>query len=140
MTTTRPFRRSTRQVDALKAELRAALESKEYRKSHGSFRDYCKAVHNISPALAYRYTHERHNSKVKVPESLRWDVWERDNFTCLNCGSRKFLRVDHIIPESKGGTTTIGNLQTLCHSCNSKKGTRCGVMEVAFFCLNLMKS
>lgn len=34
------------------------------------------------------------------------------------------LTVDHIVPLSKGGTSYPYNLQPLCISCNSKKGTR----------------
>lgn len=68
-------------------------------------------------------------SKVKpkkqpIPVELRWLVWDRDNFTCLMCGSRKHLSIDHIIAESKGGPSTLENFQTLCRSCNSKKGAR----------------
>lgn len=60
--------------------------------------------------------------KTPIPAALRWLVWERDNFTCQHCGSRKHLSVDHVIPESKGGMMVIANLQTLCTPCNSKKG------------------
>ena len=34
------------------------------------------------------------------------------------------LTVDHIVPQSKGGTDHIDNLQLLCGACNSMKGTR----------------
>src|SRR5688572_587451 len=61
--------------------------------------------------------------KAEIPDHLRWEVFERDNFTCKRCGSRRKLTADHIIAESKGGPTTLENLQTLCKSCNSKKGT-----------------
>lgn len=44
--------------------------------------------------------------------------------TCKLCGSRKYLRADHVIPERKGGPTTLENLQTLCRSCNSRTGVR----------------
>lgn len=63
-------------------------------------------------------------TKAVIPESLRWEVFERDNFTCAKCGSRRNLTADHIIPESNGGETSASNLQTLCRSCNSKKGAR----------------
>lgn len=62
--------------------------------------------------------------KETIPLGLRWEVWERDNFTCQICGSRQYLTIDHIIPESKGGKTERDNLQTLCKPCNSKKGNR----------------
>lgn len=62
--------------------------------------------------------------KVVIPECLRWEIFERDNFTCQRCGARRWLRVDHIYPESLGGTLDPSNLQTLCRSCNSRKGNR----------------
>ena len=73
------------------------------------------------------------NRKDKKREELRWlcdrtvtgvFIWQRDNFTCQICGARKFLSIDHIIPENKGGKLTENNLQTLCKKCNSKKGVR----------------
>ena len=33
------------------------------------------------------------------------------------------LTVDHIVPQSKGGTDHLENLQLLCNACNSTKGT-----------------
>ena len=63
-------------------------------------------------------------AKASIPTDLRWEVWERDNFTCQHCGTRRHLSIDHIIPESKGGTTVLENLQTLCKKCNSIKGVK----------------
>ena len=62
--------------------------------------------------------------KARIPDSVRWAVWERDNFTCQHCGVRRYLSIDHVVPESKGGTLTMDNLQTLCVGCNSRKGAR----------------
>jgi hypothetical protein len=63
-------------------------------------------------------------NKKNIPDSIRWAVWERDNFTCKKCGTRKNLSVDHIYPEAKGGEATMDNCQTLCKRCNSSKGAR----------------
>jgi len=59
-----------------------------------------------------------------IPEELRWRIWERDNFTCRRCGTRRYLTIDHVIPRSKGGSGGAGNLQTLCRACNSIKGAK----------------
>lgn len=66
--------------------------------------------------------------RSKMSESLRYDVFKRDNFKCSICGmSAKDgvkLQVDHIIPISKGGKTEIENLQTLCSRCNIGKSNK----------------
>lgn len=64
--------------------------------------------------------------KGNIPADLRWAVWERDNFTCKKCGSRRQLAIDHVMPESKGGETVRENLQTLCVKCNTRKGVSHG--------------
>lgn len=69
--------------------------------------------------------HVYHNKKP-ISFSLRWEVFKRDDFRCKHCGTRDHLRADHILPESKGGPTTLENLQTLCRTCNSKKGVKVG--------------
>jgi transcriptional regulator of met regulon len=59
---------------------------------------------------------------------LRFKVLLRDNFSCCYCGSSPAkdtsieLHVDHILPWSKGGETTLENLQTACSRCNLGKG------------------
>ena len=46
---------------------------------------------------------------------------------CNGCRSEFPIRnftIDHIIPENRGGTDRIENLQLLCGHCNSVKGDR----------------
>ncbi|MFD9248513.1 HNH endonuclease [Streptomyces bottropensis] len=43
---------------------------------------------------------------------------------CLACGSDGPLTIDHIVPVSKGGANTAANVQPLCSTCNTSKGTK----------------
>jgi 5-methylcytosine-specific restriction endonuclease McrA len=43
---------------------------------------------------------------------------------CVSCGSRDRITVDHIIPITRGGRHSIGNLQALCMPCNSSKNDK----------------
>lgn len=62
--------------------------------------------------------------KAVISDEVRWDIWERDNFTCKKCGARRHLTLDHVIPESLGGSSEPENLQTLCKPCNRAKGVQ----------------
>ena len=63
-------------------------------------------------------------TREPITEVIRAEVWRRDNGRCVQCRSREKLQFDHIIPVSKGGATTVANLQLLCQSCNLSKGAR----------------
>lgn len=65
----------------------------------------------------------RSKGKREIGNSLRTKVYERDAYRCRGCGTHLALTCDHVVPESKGGPTTLENLQTLCQPCNSAKGT-----------------
>lgn len=79
---------------------------------------------NAIQTVIRKITEKRAYKKEPIPPDIRWAVWERDDFTCKHCGSRKNLTVDHIFPEVKGGKATLDNCQTLCKSCNSRKGAK----------------
>lgn len=72
------------------------------------------------------------DSKLKreIPLKLRLKVLQRDNFCCVFCGKSPathrgtVLHIDHIKPYSKGGKSSLDNLQTLCYECNLGKSDR----------------
>jgi superfamily II DNA or RNA helicase len=59
-------------------------------------------------------------------------AWLLQERTCRECGRnvpRDLVEGDHIIAWSRGGPTTMENLQALCIACNRRKGIREGVTE-----------
>lgn len=40
---------------------------------------------------------------------------------CAECGAKSGQTIDHVVPLARGGRHSIGNLQTLCGSCNFSK-------------------
>ena len=63
-------------------------------------------------------------TKKTISHKTKLKVLAGDKYQCKHCGTNENLTVDHIIPESKGGSSELDNLQTLCASCNSKKGVK----------------
>ena len=67
---------------------------------------------------------------VKVPRDThkrkitRRAVFARDGWECQYCGSRSSLTVDHVIPRSKGGSSSWENIVASCAPCNRRKGDK----------------
>jgi len=59
-----------------------------------------------------------------IPQQVKIAVWQRDRGRCVQCGSDQYLEYDHVIPWSKGGASSMENLQLLCRRCNALKGDR----------------
>lgn len=60
--------------------------------------------------------------RAPIPLTVRLAVYARDGWRCVTCGADGDLTLDHIYPWSLGGPDTEQNLQTMCRSCNSRKG------------------
>lgn len=54
----------------------------------------------------------------------RFNIYRRDGYRCMYCGSKESLTLDHVQPKSKGGTNSWTNLVTCCMKCNIIKGDR----------------
>lgn len=73
---------------------------------------------------------KENKERKKMTKTLRYQVLERDRFTCQSCGRGPKsdpnirLHVDHITPIVRGGMTILANLRTLCQDCNLGKSDR----------------
>lgn len=52
------------------------------------------------------------------------NIMERDAYTCQYCGTSENLTIDHVLPVSRGGKNTWGNMITCCWKCNNEKNNR----------------
>jgi 5-methylcytosine-specific restriction endonuclease McrA len=46
------------------------------------------------------------------------------NSSCFYCGSRENIQLDHIVPISRGGRHSVGNMLPACSDCNHSKYNR----------------
>ena len=73
-----------------------------------------------NPAIFYVENNKRHS----ISSDLRQSIWNRDGGRCSKCGDTNQLEIDHIIPVSKGGATSLKNLELLCFPCNRSKSAK----------------
>lgn len=75
-----------------------------------------------------KYTGKALGTRLPIHRKMRDKVFKRDKYKCVFCGCDELgkLSVDHIHPYVHGGEDVFENFQTLCKSCNSKKGAKVG--------------
>ena len=71
---------------------------------------------------------EEKSVQMRLPayQTHKQELFGKQEGKCNGCQCMfhyRNLTVDHITPQSKGGTDQIENLQLLCAACNSTKGT-----------------
>lgn len=111
---------------AIRVGLLTALAAAEHRWTDYGPHDYLPAV--LQELTAQHFPRSRTSASPKnrrpIPAKRRRLVMERDAYRCTHCGSHIDLVIDHVYPVARGGTNDIDNLQTLCASCNTEKGTK----------------
>lgn len=95
--------------------------AEKYNKIVGEKHQIPRAIQFTTPPSPLPY---EQTSREPIPEAVRSEVWRRDKGQCVKCGSKENLQFDHIIPVSKGGATTVRNLQLLCKQHNLEKGAQ----------------
>lgn len=74
-------------------------------------------LHSPKEYLFQLYT----TSSGEAKRIWRKSIKEEWDDKCAYCGSDQNLTLDHIIPQSKGGSDTTKNVVCCCHSCNQDK-------------------
>jgi hypothetical protein len=104
-----------------------------YEQRFGSWRNALKAfvdwINAEEPTdfPAMPLANQRRRTPRQPSLRLRFRVMRQDRFCCRHCGRNPAntpgleLHVDHITAWSKGGETTLENMQTLCDDCNLGK-------------------
>lgn len=72
---------------------------------------------------SYPERRKRANRAISQQE-LRVMIFGRNDYRCVICNSGDNLQIDHITPVAGGGGDDLDNLQTLCRSCNCRKGAK----------------
>lgn len=76
-------------------------------------------------ANAHRYRTKKSNAGGSYTHQQWHALCLQYDSRCLRCGRADVpLTADHVLPVSRGGSSDISNIQPLCKSCNSAKGSR----------------
>lgn len=99
-------------------------------------KEFCERV-GIHPSHLYEYL-QTHKPQPRGPRfyaenasledaltKIQWkELRAKYSYRCLCCSKAEpeiELVADHVLPKSKGGATTLDNIQPLCRSCNARK-------------------
>ena len=111
---------SSANIERLKSKL--AIEEHN-RKTHIRAIEVACELASAVESLCYPHARAEANKAISN-KGLRLEVFSRDRKRCRHCGTSRDLTIDHIVPVRFGGDSSVDNLQTLCRSCNSRKGSK----------------
>lgn len=104
------------------------LKKKLYRQQTSAVRtERAKIWNKNNKEKFYRHVYKSQMSKkVSKKGGSSYLILDKEidriySMPCFFCGTTENITIDHIIPISRSGNHSIGNLQPLCRSCNSKK-------------------
>jgi len=106
---------------ALVLVLKGVASAEEESQAHVHSPRHAIRVPSVIRLLEYRRI--PHQSRALS----RKNILLRDRNTCQYCGEvlpSGELTLDHVIPRSRGGSSTWENLVACCHPCNRRKGNQ----------------
>lgn len=122
-----PERREKHRIDNRKPE--RLLQKREYRKTehYKQVSDaywHSETGKQVKATVAHR-RRARLKSLVSDLTAVQWRmVLQLFDGKCAYCGSAEHIQQEHVIPVSRGGGTTIGNIVPACRKCNISKGNK----------------
>jgi 5-methylcytosine-specific restriction endonuclease McrA len=120
---------AARKWDAEHPEKVKEHDKKAYQKFADKIKERVKQWRKAHPDKHNQHNRNRRALKRVDGENITTEQWhalcDKYGNRCLCCGKKNVkLTQDHVIPLDLGGRHAIENLQPLCVSCNSSKGTR----------------
>jgi 5-methylcytosine-specific restriction endonuclease McrA len=72
---------------------------------------------------------QKHERRVRELGARSYSVTSKDMAklmagSCIYCGSRELIQIDHVFPLARGGTHSVGNLAPACRTCNVRKSSK----------------
>ncbi|UJQ86226.1 HNH endonuclease [Gordonia phage GiKK] len=94
-----------------------------------------KRTYDCSPENRKRTRGRKYISNAQrraIKKSVAYEVTDKDwrrlveryQHSCFYCGVQGVMTQDHVIPLSRGGVHSIGNIVPACLSCNCSKGSK----------------
>lgn len=125
----RPFEASLSKVSDITFCPPRHLELQLTRKQGTGVYECQQAFYFVEVLRAVLELHLRHRVLAQsdsraIPHAVKSAVYQRDGGQCVQCGEAQYLEFDHVIPFSKGGATSVNNLQLLCRRCNLAKSSK----------------
>jgi 5-methylcytosine-specific restriction endonuclease McrA len=89
-------------------------------------REYARAYHRARPEMVWEWRLQKRARRLGAPvyvvEYRDWlRLLDRYRGACAYCGQRTTMVCDHVIPLSRGGVHSIGNIVPACAPCNIAK-------------------
>jgi 5-methylcytosine-specific restriction endonuclease McrA len=102
------------------------LRKKDYAKNKAKRDAYAAKYRGENPELIRFYAAKRRAKKAEngIFSLSKKDVRRLSQGSCFYCSGNQGLEIDHIIPISRGGRHSFGNLLVACRSCNASKGSK----------------
>lgn len=136
------FKENVKSAYYVNREKKLAYQANYYRANSENAIEYAREWRKNNPDKTRQY-HKEYFEKNKDQEKVRMRLKEskrralkKNNGTfyiskkeidkilsskCIICEKQENITLDHIVPISRGGSHSIGNIQPMCLECNTKK-------------------